>query len=78
MASGGGGSHPDWYLNLVASPNQAAIEIQRNEVTPVTAVVLDGDERERAWESIVEEQPRYEKYQRRRERTYPLIRLSEG
>lgn len=78
VASGGGKSHPDWYANLMANPGRAAVEVQTGEAVLVTPEVLEGDERERVWESIVEAQPRYAKYQRKSDRVYPLIRLSEG
>ncbi|MEU8251959.1 nitroreductase/quinone reductase family protein [Nonomuraea sp. NPDC048916] len=37
---------------------------------------LDGADREQAWQRIAAAQPRYEKYQSKSEREYPVIRLT--
>ncbi|MFI1918392.1 nitroreductase/quinone reductase family protein [Nocardia sp. NPDC020380] len=69
-------AHPDWYLNLMAHPNSAAIELPTNETRPVTPHLLEGADRARAWQLIVAAQPRYEKFQHKTTREYPLIRLA--
>jgi deazaflavin-dependent oxidoreductase (nitroreductase family) len=76
VASGGGKRHPDWYLNLMAHPDQAAIELHGHDAAPVTPHRLDGADRDRAWRRITAAQPRYEKYQRKSDREYPVVRLS--
>lgn len=76
IASGGGSNHPDWYRNLLAHPDRAAIEMHGHDAVPVTPHRLDGTDRERAWQSITTAQPRYAKYQRKSDREYPLIRLA--
>ncbi|PRX46653.1 deazaflavin-dependent oxidoreductase (nitroreductase family) [Prauserella shujinwangii] len=76
VASGGGSRHPDWYLNLMAHPDRAAIELPGGEPVPVVPRRLTGDDRARAWERITAEQPRYAKYQRKSDREYPVVRLT--
>lgn len=76
VASGGGDREPDWYVNLLAHPDQVAIELPGSPAVAVKAHRLSGDERAQAWAWIVAEQPRYEKYQRKATREYPVIRLT--
>lgn len=77
IASGGGSQHPDWHSNLMAHPEQAAIQLPGGEPTPVTVDQLDGDDRERAWQIIATAQPRIAKYQSKSDRVYPVIRLTQ-
>jgi deazaflavin-dependent oxidoreductase (nitroreductase family) len=77
VASGGGRSHPDWYLNLMAHPDRASTEMHGSSPVPVTPQQLEGSDRERAWRLITDAQPRYVKYQDKSEREYPLVRLTE-
>src|SRR2546423_11832038 len=59
VASGGGGRHPDWHLNLMAHPDRASIVLPgRDARTPVTPDQLTGADRDRAWQRIIEAQPR--------------------
>lgn len=76
VASGGGDHHPDWYANLMARPERAAIEFHGTGARPVRPHTLDGPDRAQAWDRIVQGQPRYAKYQRTSERAYPLVRLT--
>jgi deazaflavin-dependent oxidoreductase (nitroreductase family) len=76
VASGGGGQDPDWYVNLMAHPGEASVELPGGDVAAVTPHRLDGAEREQAWQRITEAQPRYGKYQAKSERQYPVIRLT--
>jgi deazaflavin-dependent oxidoreductase (nitroreductase family) len=76
VASGGGSQHPDWYINLMAHPDQASIELPGRDTVPVTPHRLDGADREQAWQRITAAQPRYAKYQRKSDREYPVIRLT--
>jgi deazaflavin-dependent oxidoreductase (nitroreductase family) len=76
VGSGGGERHPDWYLNLVAHPDRATIELPGGDTVPVTPTTLDGAERERAWERIAAEMPRIAKYQAKSDRQYPVVRLT--
>ena len=76
VASGGGSQHPDWYLNLMAHPDQASIELPGNDAVAVTPHRLDGADREPAWQRIAAAQPRIAKYQSKSDREYPVIRLT--
>lgn len=76
VASGGGSRHPDWYVNLMARPEKASIELPGGDTRPVTPARLDGADRARAWQRITAAQPRYAKYQRKTDREYPLVRLT--
>jgi len=76
VASGGGSQNPDWYVNLMAHPDEASIELPNGETLPVKPVALDGDEREEGWHRIATAQPRIAKYQSKSDRTYPVVRLT--
>ena len=76
VASGGGSQDPDWYVNLMAHPDQAEVELPGGGAVPVTPHRLDGAEREEAWQRITAAQPRYAKYQSRSDRQYPVVRLT--
>ncbi|MCO5972295.1 nitroreductase family deazaflavin-dependent oxidoreductase [Actinoallomurus soli] len=76
VASGGGKRNPDWYVNLMAHPDQASIELPGREPLPVTPHSLEGADREQAWQRIAEAQPRIAKYQSKSERQYPVVRLT--
>lgn len=76
VASGGGKRNPDWYVNLMAHPDQASIELPGRDPLPVTPHSLEGADREQAWQRIAEAQPRIAKYQSKSERQYPVVRLT--
>jgi deazaflavin-dependent oxidoreductase (nitroreductase family) len=76
VASGGGSQHPDWYLNLIAHPDQASIELLGGDTTPVVPHRLEGADRGQAWERIAAAQPRIAKYQSKSDREYPVIQLT--
>lgn len=77
IASGGGSDHPNWYLNLTARPGSAAVELPGERPRPVTPHLLDGADRDEAWQRVVAANPRFAKYQKKSERQYPVVRLSE-
>ena len=76
VASGGGSRHPDWYVNLMAHPDRASIELPGGDTVPVTPHRLDGADREQAWQRIAAAQPRIAKYQSKSDREYPVVRLT--
>jgi deazaflavin-dependent oxidoreductase (nitroreductase family) len=76
VASGGGSQHPDWYVNLIAHPDRASIELPGGGTIPVTPHRLGGAERAQAWQLVVTAQPRIGKYQAKSDRKYPVIRLT--
>ncbi|WP_289849561.1 nitroreductase family deazaflavin-dependent oxidoreductase [Actinoallomurus spadix] len=75
VASGGGSRNPDWFVNLMAHPDEASIELPGQAPVPVTPHRLEGAEREQAWQRIATAQPRIAKYQSKSDRQYPVVRL---
>jgi len=65
--------HPAWYLNLAENPD---IEIQvKDEVIPVTASTVEGEERDRLWSLMTEVWPDYDAYQSNTDRKIPIVAL---
>jgi len=77
-SKGGAPEHPSWYFNLLAHPD-IDIEVAGDdgvEVVPVRASVLQGAERDAAWQRLAERSPAFEKYAARTGgRTIPIVRL---
>lgn len=72
-SKGGYPRNPAWYYNLRAHPNT---EIQiGSERRVVRAREATASERERLWPMAVETYPGYRDYQRRTDRTIPLVVL---
>jgi deazaflavin-dependent oxidoreductase (nitroreductase family) len=72
-SKGGYPKHPAWYHNLRAHPDT---EVQIGpERRAVRARVASEEERERLWPMAVETYPGYRDYQRRTDRTIPLVVL---
>ncbi|MFK7895204.1 MAG: nitroreductase family deazaflavin-dependent oxidoreductase [Myxococcota bacterium] len=67
--------HPVWYLNLMAQPD-VTIEFAGRTI-PVRARELGGDERDRVWSEIVEQDPSFAEYEERTRglRSIPVILL---
>jgi deazaflavin-dependent oxidoreductase (nitroreductase family) len=74
-SAGGSASHPAWYHNLAAHPDQVWVEFGGQQLR-VTPSQLEGDERAQAWQRITASQPRYIGYQEKTDRAIPVIRLS--
>lgn len=72
-SKGGSPSHPAWYHNLVANPEVTV------EVGPDTyrakARVLEGEERDRAYEAMAARYPFFAEYERATERKIPVVAL---
>ena len=66
--------HPAWTANLLARP-EASVSFRGKE-TPVTARLVEGDERSTLWPRIVEFWPNYQKYTERSGRELRIFRLS--
>ncbi|MFI9006092.1 nitroreductase family deazaflavin-dependent oxidoreductase [Actinosynnema sp. NPDC053489] len=66
--------HPDWYHNAVATP-EVAVEVG-GERFAARATVLDGAERDRAFDAVVARYPFYARYQAGVTRTIPVIALT--
>jgi deazaflavin-dependent oxidoreductase (nitroreductase family) len=72
-SQGGAPKHPLWYYNLVAHPR---IELQDGPVKKTyLAREVTGEEREIWWDRAVAAFPPYADYQRRTDRTIPLLVL---
>ena len=71
---GGAPEHPDWYLNLRADPK---VWVRRDaDLYEATAVPVDGEDRDRIWETVVVSQaPQFADYQTTTPRVIPVIRL---
>lgn len=74
VASFYGAPHnPAWFLNLKADPN---CEVRSGlSKYAAQAVVLEGDERSRAWDELVAGWPAYASYQEATERVLPVVAL---
>ena len=69
----GAPTNPDWYHNLRANP-RASVEVGADRFD-VNARVAEGEERERIWREQKDEAPGFADYERRTERTIPVIVL---
>ena len=70
-SKGGSPEQPAWYLNLEADPE---VEIQVfDEVLPVVARTVGGEERERLWALMRQIWPAYDEYQTKTDREIPVV-----
>ena len=72
-SNAGAPTHPAWYHNLVAHP-QVTVEVGR-ETFDATAIVTEGEERQRLWASIVEKSPFFADHQVKITRQIPVVAL---
>ena len=70
----GAPDNPDWYHNLRAHP-EISIEVGDRADVPVTAVELEGDERNRVWDRQKADWPQFADYEAKTDRTIPVIEL---
>jgi deazaflavin-dependent oxidoreductase (nitroreductase family) len=73
-SKGGAPRNPGWYHNLKAHPN-ATIEVGTDTIE-VIASEASGEERERLYRRQAERIPQFAEYERRSERTIPVIVLT--
>ncbi|MFE1461688.1 nitroreductase/quinone reductase family protein [Streptomyces nigra] len=74
-SAAGSPKHPAWFHNLVAHPE---VTVEAGAFTyPARAVVLEGEERDRAFTRAVEAEPGWAAYQERTERVIPVVALYE-
>ncbi|MEI5527992.1 nitroreductase/quinone reductase family protein [Streptomyces brasiliscabiei] len=74
-SAGGSPKHPDWYRNITADPR---VTVESGVFTyEAEAVVLDGEERDRAFARAVESEPGWAEYQAKTDRTIPVVALRE-
>jgi deazaflavin-dependent oxidoreductase (nitroreductase family) len=75
VASNVGASlHPDWYLNLVATP-RVTVEVG-DERYEALATPTEGEERARLWAMLKESYPFFAEHETRTDRTIPVVSLS--
>jgi deazaflavin-dependent oxidoreductase (nitroreductase family) len=74
-SKGGAASHPAWFYNLAAHPDQVEVEFEGRK-TAVTPQTLTGDERAAAWQRITTERPSFASYETKTDRQIPVIRLT--
>jgi deazaflavin-dependent oxidoreductase (nitroreductase family) len=73
-SKGGAPRNPGWYHNLRAHPN-ATIEVGTDTIE-VLASEASGEERERLFHTQAERIPQFAEYERRTERSIPVIVLT--
>ena len=71
---GGAPQHPVWYHNLVANPNDVALQ-DGDQVRDYVAREVTGDEKATWWARAVEVWPSYDDYQAKTDRVIPLFVL---
>ena len=71
---GGMGTHPAWYLNLVADPG-ATVQVGGSTMR-VRARDATEAERERLWPTLTAAYPHFDAYQLRTSRSIPVVILS--
>ena len=69
---GGAPKHPDWYLNLLADPDNVTIQ-DGPEPLPVTVREIQGAEKAAWWERAVAVFPTYADYQAKTDRVIPVL-----
>ncbi len=70
-SKGGAPAHPAWFLNLEAN-SSAHIKVANNEYN-VKARIVEGEEREALWNTMVDYYAPYTVYQARTERQIPVV-----
>lgn len=71
-SKGGHPTHPVWYNNLLAHPDEVLIQ-DGPEPFPVSVRQVEGDERKAWWDRAVEAYGPYAEYQERTEREIPVL-----
>jgi deazaflavin-dependent oxidoreductase (nitroreductase family) len=71
----GSAHHPNWYHNLKAHPDQVWIEVAGRSAQ-ATAEQLEGPRRDEAWRRITTTYPRFAGYEKKTDRTLPVLRLT--
>jgi deazaflavin-dependent oxidoreductase (nitroreductase family) len=70
----GAPKHPDWYLNLVASP-QVRVEAE-GESFPAMATPAAGQDRDRLWAMLKEQYPFFADHEATAGRAIPVVALT--
>ncbi len=67
--------HPAWYHNIVAHPDDVWVEVSGVK-NRVQVEQLEGESRDRAWELVTGQAPRFRSYQAKTDRQLPVLRLT--
>ncbi len=73
-SNAGAEKHPGWYHNLVANPD-VQVELGSGEKRAAEAVVLQGEERSRLYDTQVERVPVFGDYREKAPREIPVVAL---
>jgi deazaflavin-dependent oxidoreductase (nitroreductase family) len=71
-SKGGAPNHPAWYHNLKANPT-VTVEVGDEEYE-ATAVITEGEERQRLFDAQAEMMPNFKEYQEATTRVIPVVR----
>ncbi len=71
---GGDDRHPQWYLNLQASPDVTVTA--KGVTTPMSARVATAEEKAQLWDRITSAYRGYAGYQKRTDRDIPVVLLT--
>jgi deazaflavin-dependent oxidoreductase (nitroreductase family) len=63
--------HPQWWLNIAASP-QVEVQIKGDRKT-ATAAAAEGEERTRLWQKAVDQYAGYDDYKETADREIPVV-----
>jgi len=73
-SSSGSHRHPDWYLNIDASP-EVTVQVGPN-MSAAKATTVTGVDRSDLWKRLVDTSPRYGAYQQQSERVLPVVAIT--
>ncbi|MBJ3784170.1 nitroreductase/quinone reductase family protein [Devosia sediminis] len=76
-SKGGHANNPDWFHNLKANPDAAVSVGDGTTISrvPVTARIVEGDERDRVYARQADLFPQFADYEKKTDRTIPVIEL---
>jgi F420H(2)-dependent quinone reductase len=71
-SKGGAPTHPNWYFNLKAHPDEVRVQ-DGARILDLSVREVDGEEREEWWERAVAAYPPYADYQKNTDRRIPVF-----
>ena len=74
-SAAGAVTHPAWYHNIVAHPDDVSVEVSGTKHR-VQVEQLEGEARDRAWELVTDKAPRFKDYLTKTDRPLPVLRLT--
>jgi deazaflavin-dependent oxidoreductase (nitroreductase family) len=73
-SKGGAPAPPAWFLNLEADPDAVEVQVKADRFK-ARPRIADADEKPRMWQKMVDAWPSYDDYQRKTDRTIPIVVL---